>query len=52
METLTVFDKSVDWVCSGEFSDTDIDEAKLTVFQQVRACLEYQTIVSLNYVIC
>ena len=38
METLTVFDKSVDWAASGDFTDTDIEEAKLTIFQQVGYC--------------
>lgn len=35
MKTLEVFDKSVDWLLKNEFTNEDIDEAKLAVFQQV-----------------
>lgn len=34
METLSVFDKSVEWATRGDFTDVDIDEAKLSVFQK------------------
>ncbi|KAK3104887.1 hypothetical protein FSP39_012452 [Pinctada imbricata] len=35
MKTLQVFDDSVRWACDGKFTDEDIDEAKLSVFQQI-----------------
>lgn len=35
LETLEVFDKSVEWAARGGFSDTDVEEAKITVFQQI-----------------
>lgn len=35
LETLEVFDRSVDWAASGNFSNTDVEEAKITVFQQM-----------------
>ncbi|XP_060572656.1 presequence protease, mitochondrial-like, partial [Ruditapes philippinarum] len=34
METLEVFDRSIQWAANGDFSDTDVDEAKIAVFQQ------------------
>jgi Zn-dependent M16 (insulinase) family peptidase len=35
METLEVFDRSIQWAANGDFTDTDVDEAKIAVFQQV-----------------
>ncbi|KAL4217277.1 Presequence protease [Mactra antiquata] len=35
METLEVFNKSIDWAASGSFTDTDIEEAKIAVFQAI-----------------
>ncbi|XP_046847689.1 presequence protease, mitochondrial-like [Xenia sp. Carnegie-2017] len=37
LETLNVFDQAQDWASSGEFTDRDIVEAKLSVFSQVDA---------------
>ncbi|XP_053386243.1 presequence protease, mitochondrial-like [Mercenaria mercenaria] len=34
METLEVFDRSIQWAANGDFTDTDVEEAKITVFQQ------------------
>ena len=34
-ETLQVFQESIEWACSGRFSEKDVDEAKLSVFSQV-----------------
>ncbi|KAK7070004.1 Presequence protease, mitochondrial [Halocaridina rubra] len=36
-QTLTKFDDAVEWVLSGKFSERDVDEAKLGVFQSVDA---------------
>ena len=36
LETVDQFLKSIQWVCSGDFTQQDIDEAKLAVFAQVR----------------
>lgn len=35
MQTLSVFEKAVDWAKSGAFTQQDIDEAKLSVFSSV-----------------
>lgn len=35
MQTLTAFEKAVDWTKSGAFTQQDIDEAKLSVFSAV-----------------
>lgn len=35
MQTLSAFGESVNWVKSGEFTQQDIDEAKLSVFSAV-----------------
>ncbi|XP_019363723.1 PREDICTED: presequence protease, mitochondrial [Gavialis gangeticus] len=37
LATLTTFEKAVDWVKSGDFTQQDIDEAKLAVFAAVDA---------------
>ncbi|KAL5006088.1 hypothetical protein ScPMuIL_017246 [Solemya velum] len=34
LQTLEVFDKAVEWSAEGGFTDEDIDEAKLSVFQE------------------
>ncbi|KAJ8299013.1 hypothetical protein KUTeg_023073 [Tegillarca granosa] len=34
LKTLEVFEKSVDWLLENQFTNEDIDEAKLAVFQQ------------------
>ena len=34
-ETLQVFQESIEWACSGRFSEKDVNEAKLSVFSQV-----------------
>ena len=35
LKTLEVFEASMKYACEGKFSDQDIDEEKLSVFQQV-----------------
>ncbi|XP_064598150.1 presequence protease, mitochondrial-like [Liolophura sinensis] len=35
LKTLDVFKQSVDWALDGKFTDADIDEAKLSMFQQI-----------------
>lgn len=35
MQTLSAFHKGVDWAKSGQFTQQDIDEAKLSVFSAV-----------------
>lgn len=35
MQTLSAFRKGVDWAKSGQFSQQDVDEAKLSVFSAV-----------------
>lgn len=35
VQTLSVFGKSVDWAKSGQFTQQDVDEAKLSVFSAV-----------------
>ena len=35
-KTLQVFQDAVEWACSGSFSEKDVDEAKLSVFSQVK----------------
>lgn len=35
VESLDVFDQSVQWAVDGSFTDKDVDEAKLSVFSQV-----------------
>ena len=35
METFDVFDECVKWAISGDFSEADLEEAKLGVFQKV-----------------
>lgn len=35
MQTLSAFEKAVDWAKSGAFTQQDIDEAKLSVFSVV-----------------
>lgn len=35
MQTLSAFGKSVDWAKSGQFTQQDVDEAKLSVFSAV-----------------
>ena len=37
--TLSIFDESAKWAATGDFTDTDIAEAKLCVFQQVNKTL-------------
>eukprot|EP00042_Codosiga_hollandica_P049515 m.576397 g.576397 ORF g.576397 m.576397 type:complete len:1026 (-) comp57899_c0_seq4:23-3100(-) len=34
-KTLEAFDQSIAWACNGGFSDSDIDESKLSVFQGI-----------------
>ncbi|KAI6653586.1 Presequence protease, mitochondrial [Oopsacas minuta] len=36
-ETLKVYDRAIDWVIDGNFTDQDIAEAKLAIFQQIDA---------------
>ena len=36
LETLDRFQDSINWACQGSFSQEDIDEARLSVFSQVR----------------
>lgn len=43
-KTLQVFQDAIEWACSGSFSEKDVDEAKLSVFSQVkklRECTNY-----------
>lgn len=35
MATLEAFERSIDWAAKGMFTDSDIDDSKITVFQQV-----------------
>ena len=35
LATLDVFQDAIDWAARGDFSDKDMDEAKLSVFSQV-----------------
>lgn len=35
MKTLDVFDEAVRWLSTGNFTENDIKEAKLSVFQEV-----------------
>lgn len=35
MQTLSAFRKGIDWAKSGQFTQQDIDEAKLSVFSAV-----------------
>jgi len=35
IETLKSFQDSIEWAANGNFSDHDVDEAKLGVFSQV-----------------
>ena len=39
LETLEVYDKAVRWAADGQFTDTDVDEAKMGLFQQVEIIL-------------
>ena len=39
VETLDVFNRSVQWAMDGSFTEQDVDEAKLSVFSQVQSCL-------------
>ncbi|XP_052814769.1 presequence protease, mitochondrial-like [Mya arenaria] len=34
MNTLSVFEDAINWAARGEFTDTDVEEAKITMFQQ------------------
>lgn len=34
LKTMEVFDEAVKWLCRGDYTHTDIDEAKLSVFQE------------------
>ena len=36
MATLEVFGRAVEWAGRGEYSSRDVEEAKLSVFSQVR----------------
>ena len=36
MQTLEAFDGAVDWALSANFTQQDIDEAKLAIFQKVQ----------------
>ena len=38
MATLEAFDKSIEWAAGGNFTISDMDESKITVFQQVCRC--------------
>ena len=35
MKTLAAFDGAVDWAVDGSFTQSDVDEAKLSIFSQV-----------------
>ena len=35
MKTLDAFDGAVDWAVDGSFTQSDVDEAKLSIFSQV-----------------
>ena len=38
-----MFDRSIEWATRGDYTDVDIDEAKLSVFQKVKHTI-YQCI--------